>query len=176
MELQTLFKRESVADPFSIRIMQIHPTPSNNSGVSSVPYQWSETGGLENRFQRNCRFKNGGALRRRKNIPSLPPAFDMYLIVSLVYLIHYKYQSIHVLSLHPIHQIQVRYLVQVPVHQASSDPESGRPSARCWGWGKVVRYKTSLPPKKIAQVLKEEDQRTLSCTKWSWKLYLKGKV
>jgi hypothetical protein len=56
----------------------------------------------------------------------------------------------------------IRYLVQVPVHQASSDPESGRPSARCWGWGKVVRYKTSLPPKKIAQVLKKVDQRTLS--------------
>ena len=37
-----------------------------------------------------------------------------------------------------LHQIQVRYqvLLQVPIHQASFDHESKRPSARCWGWGK----------------------------------------
>jgi hypothetical protein len=69
MELQTLFKRESVADPFFLRIKQI--TPSSvlfNSGVPSVPYQDPKLGGQESRFQRNCRFKKGGVLRPRKNI------------------------------------------------------------------------------------------------------------
>jgi hypothetical protein len=42
--------------------------------------------------------------------------------------------------------------------------------------GRVVRYSTLFLPKKIAQGLVEIDRRTLSCNKWSCKLYLKGKV
>ncbi len=61
MELKTLFKRESVADPFFIRFVQTPPNLSKcNSGVIS------DNGGLENRFQRNCGFKNGGVIRKRK--------------------------------------------------------------------------------------------------------------
>jgi hypothetical protein len=48
----------------------------------------------------------------------------------------------------PVHTCTVFNLVadiatvplQVQIHQASSDQSSGRPSARCWGWGRGVRY------------------------------------
>jgi hypothetical protein len=43
-----------------------------NSGVPSVPYQDLKLGGLENRFQNNRRFKNGGVLRPRVESRSEP--------------------------------------------------------------------------------------------------------
>jgi hypothetical protein len=56
------------------------------------------------------------------------------------------YQSIpvHCTVLFSIHQVHALYIIQVPIHQASSDPCPGRPSARCWGWGwgRGVRYWT----------------------------------
>jgi hypothetical protein len=75
-------------------------------------------------------------------MPTLPLAFDMYLIVFLEYLINVPVHTCTVF--YSIHQIQVRYLTKVPIHQASSDPCSGRSSARCWGWGwgRGVRYWT----------------------------------
>jgi hypothetical protein len=75
MELKTLFKRESVADSLSIRSIQILPNQKKfNSGASSVPLQKSDTGGLENRFQRNCRFKNGEVTREKKYTGTVPSA------------------------------------------------------------------------------------------------------
>jgi hypothetical protein len=60
MELQTLYKRESVADLLS-RTYANSPLPSkNNGGAHSVPgCGVLEFGGLENRFQRTCRFRDG---------------------------------------------------------------------------------------------------------------------
>ncbi len=58
--------------------------------------------------------------------------------------------------LYSIHQIQLRHKIQVPIHQASSGTCSGRPSARCWGWGRgggVLGTELFFPPRKIAQVL-----------------------
>jgi hypothetical protein len=76
----------------------------------------------------------------KKNIPSLPPAFDIYLIVFLVYLINVPVHTCTALY-------STHYLIQVPIHQASSNPCSGKPSARRWGWGGEVRYRTSFSPK-----------------------------
>jgi hypothetical protein len=59
--LLTLLKRESAADPFFTRIMQIQklfPLFLSNSILCSVP--GSKSDGLESR---NCRLKNGGMLR-----------------------------------------------------------------------------------------------------------------
>jgi hypothetical protein len=73
MELKTLFKRESVADPFFIRINNI----SFLCPILIVAYPLFRTlcsiprpkhGGLESRFKRVGRFKNGGVLEPRKNI------------------------------------------------------------------------------------------------------------
>jgi hypothetical protein len=49
-------------------------------------------------------------------MPTHPPSFDMYLIVFLVYFINVPVQTGTVL--YSIHKIQVRYLIQVPIHQA----------------------------------------------------------
>jgi hypothetical protein len=123
MELKTLFKRESVADSLSIRIIQIPPNQTKfNSGVSSVPLQKSDIGWLENRFQRNCRFKNGEVIDKTKKYTQC------------------RYQSIRP----PLIQVQGGLLIGV------GDGE------------RVVRQKTSFLPKQIAQVLEEEDRRTLS--------------
>ncbi len=62
MELQTLFKRESVADQ-SLRPTSIILSVQNNDGARSVPgcrdLELAGIGRLENRFRRTCRFKNG---------------------------------------------------------------------------------------------------------------------
>jgi hypothetical protein len=58
-----------------------------------------------------------------KRCPSLPPAFDMYLIVYLMYLINVPVHTCT--ALYSIHQVQVQYILQVPIHQASSDVQGG---------------------------------------------------
>jgi len=64
---------------------------------------------------------------------------------------------------------------QVPIHQASSDLKSGRPSARCWGggwgWGDLGTSLSS--PRKIAQV-RDAGQQEDSCNKWSFSKTLFG--
>jgi hypothetical protein len=67
MELQTLFKRENVADPFFIRIMKISLLYLYLI-VAQALFRTNDlkSGVLENRFQKDCRFKNGGMLRSRK--------------------------------------------------------------------------------------------------------------
>jgi hypothetical protein len=67
MELQTLFKRESVADLFS-KTYAYSPLPSkNNGGAHSVPGCGDlEFGGMENRFQRTRRFKDGEVTTSRR--------------------------------------------------------------------------------------------------------------
>jgi hypothetical protein len=89
MELQTLFKRESVADPFFIRIMQIIP--------SSVPilimayplfHTRIPTWRAGKPVSTELSVKKWRCLKPRKNIPSLPPAFDMYLVLILLFLIN----------------------------------------------------------------------------------------
>jgi hypothetical protein len=67
MELHTLFRRESAAEPFFIRIKYMLPSsvPIIISVVSSVPVQGAKSGELESRFIRNCRLKNGSALKEK---------------------------------------------------------------------------------------------------------------
>jgi hypothetical protein len=72
---------------------------------------------------------------------------------------------VHCTVLFSIHQIQVRYLIQVPIHQASSDPCSGRPSGVGDGGGGRELGTKLFPSRKIAQVLEEVDQRALSLEK-----------
>ncbi len=73
MELQTLFKRESVADLFS-KTHANNPLPSYNyGGANSVPGCGDlEIGGLENRFKRTRRLKYGELTTLRKN--PIPPS------------------------------------------------------------------------------------------------------
>ncbi len=66
MELQTLFQRESIADPFLIRIMQITPS---SVPIFIVAYPLFHTRiqtwrAGKPRFQRNCRFKMAVCWRR----------------------------------------------------------------------------------------------------------------
>jgi hypothetical protein len=67
MELHTLFRRESAAEPFFIRIKYILPSsvPIIINVVSSVPVQGAKSGELESRFIRNCRLKNGSVLKEK---------------------------------------------------------------------------------------------------------------
>jgi hypothetical protein len=82
MELQTLFKRESVADPLS-KTYANSPLPSkNNGGAHSVPGCGDlEFGSLGNRFQRTCRFKDGVVTTsQKKSHPSLLRLICTYCI------------------------------------------------------------------------------------------------
>jgi hypothetical protein len=104
------------------------------------------------------------------SVLNVPNVFLVYLKCML--------QPIPVPYCFSLHQIQVRYqtLLLVPIHQASFDHESERPSARCWGWGKGRLGTDLLFLPKIAQVLVKWSQRAHSWNKWSCKLYLEGKV
>ncbi len=58
MELQTLFKRESVSEPI-FKTYTNSPRPSKIMVAHTVPGCGDlEFGGLEHRFQRTCRFKD----------------------------------------------------------------------------------------------------------------------
>ncbi len=67
MELTTLFKRESVAE-LILKTCTDSPLPfKNNGGAHSVPGCGDlEFGGLENRFQKTCRFQDGEVTTSRK--------------------------------------------------------------------------------------------------------------
>jgi hypothetical protein len=68
MELQTLLKRESVADLFFKTYTNSPPPSKNNCGALSVPGCGDLVfGGLENRFQRTRRYNDGEVTTSRKN-------------------------------------------------------------------------------------------------------------
>jgi hypothetical protein len=116
MELHTLFKRESVADPLFIRIMQI--TISSVLVLTLCSVLRSKTRRAGKLVPKQSSVKNGNVLRPRKYIPSLPPAFDMYLIVFRVYLINVQVHTCTGFLFNTL-QIQIRYLIQVSIHQAT---------------------------------------------------------
>ena len=60
MELITLFRREI------IKQIILTFVPDLNSVASSVPILGSKSIGLESRFERTCRFKNGGCEKTAK--------------------------------------------------------------------------------------------------------------
>ena len=67
MELQTLFMREGTARSYSIRnYHNMYLIPQNDNGVTFVPHPYRKLGGLQDRFQRNCRSKNGSVKRPGK--------------------------------------------------------------------------------------------------------------
>jgi hypothetical protein len=63
-------KRESAADPFIHKNKEkyYHSLSYPASGASSVPIQDPNLAGWKPFKKRNCRFKNGGVLRSRKNM------------------------------------------------------------------------------------------------------------
>jgi hypothetical protein len=130
MELQTLFKRESAADLFLIRILSIVPSSVlSASGASSVP----------NLLSRMLIWRAGKPSQTGLSVLKWR-CFKTWNRISGVP--HKCTSPVYSPLFYSIHQMHIRYLIQVPIHQASSDPCPGRPSARCWGWGwgRGVRY------------------------------------
>ncbi len=97
----------------------------------------------------------------------------MYLIVSLVYL--FKYQSILEQSFNQYTRYRYGTITRYQSIRPPMTLAQGGLLLGVGDGGRVVRYRT-LSFQKNRSEYGEEDQRTLSCTKWSCKLYLKGKV
>ncbi len=104
--------------------------------LCSVPR--SKTRRAEKLVPKQSSVKNGDVLRPRKNIPSLPPAFDMHLIVFRV------------------------YLINVPVHTCTvysnvNDIETKR---------QIFRYRSLLPERKLNVLIWSPYYQIKSKTFW----------
>ena len=78
MELQTLFKRESAARSYSIRIYYMSSYPYNAQWRLLCSIHIAYLGGLEDRFKKSRRLKNGGVRRQEKNMSSTKQWFTLF--------------------------------------------------------------------------------------------------
>ncbi len=82
--------------------------------------------------------------KTKKHLQSLPPTFKMYLMHFWCISKLCSSKSLYHSFIYTPDTGTVSKLIQVPIHQASSDQGSRRPSARCWGWGKGSQVQNFL--------------------------------